>query len=846
MSGKIIWKLALALIIAVFSISYLVPLKDRDYGEYLRSSSDSEEFYALLDRAEALVTEENNGIRSLNMALKSISTEERINLSEYFPQVALEASLRNIDKRNKILLTHLLDSSKASLKKGLDIAGGIAATMQIDPAELAGVEDYEREEKLSKAIEIIEKRVNEYGLSEPIVRSVGADRLELQLPDASTSDDPTLLEKIKAPAQLEFREVHPTAFPGRDPAPFGFEPKTLIRDSGEDVAEERLYVKVFPALTGKYVTRAVPVQDQIGGYKVSLAFDDEGAKRFADITATLGEQSAQGTIGRLAIVLDGELQSAPTVRERIGGGSAEISGSFTQRDAIELANILNNPLEFKLEVAELYEVGPTLAEDSITSGVNAAKIGIMLVAGFMLLYYMLGGVVALISVSLNIAIVLGVLASFDATITLPGIAGIILTVGMAVDANILIFERIREELKTGKSLKSALHGGFEKVFSTIFDANVTTLLVSLVMLGYGTGPVKGFGLTLAIGVGTTVFCALIVSRMLLELLIETEAVKKFAMLSIVKNPAVKFLKYRKVAFFVSWTVVAIGIVGVAMKSDTIYGIDFTGGDEMTLSFEKRIDEGALNQLVVDQNLGEVVVQYVEQIGADVSSLKVQTPFEGGRPIADAFIAAFPEAAFEVIGENQIGPSIGDEIKANAIKSIALSLALILLYIAIRFEIGYGVGAVVATIHDILLTIGIFVLFDHQFTAPMIAAILLIVGYSLNDTIVVFDRIREELQLRPTTKLGEVINIAINAVLSRSLLTSITTLLAAGSLMIFGTGVINDIAFTFTIGICTGTFSSIFIASPIFFWWHKGDRRSVEKSHDVAPEYEWQASSKASN
>ena len=845
MSGKIIWKLALTLIIAVFSISYLVPLKDRDFGEYLREASNSEAFYALLDRAEERVADDGE-IHSLYMAIKAIATEERIDLSEFFPQVAIEASLRNVEKRNKILLTYLLDDSKASLAKGLDIAGGVSATMQVDPAELVNVEDYEREEKLSKAIEIIEKRVNAYGVSEPVVRAVGSDRIELQLAGVNTKDDPDLLEKIKAPARLEFREVHPTAFPGRDPAPIGFEEKTLVRDSGENTFEERLFVKIFPALSGKYVTRAVPVQDQIGGYKVSLAFDDEGAKRFEDVTEKLAEQRSQDTQGRLAIVLDGELQSAPTVKERIGGGRAEISGSFTQRDAVELANILNNPLEFKLEVAELYEVGPTLAKDSIASGINASKIAVILVACFMLLYYMLGGLVALMSVSLNIAIVLGVLASFDATITLPGIAGIILTVGMAVDANILIFERIREELKMGKSLKAALHGGFEKVFSTIFDANVTTLLVSLVMLGYGTGPVKGFGLTLAIGVGTTVFCALIVSRMLLELLIETDTVKKFAMLSIVKNPSVDFVRYRKVAFIISWSVVAIGIAGVAMKSDRIYGIDFTGGDEITLVYENRIEESALNQLVADQGLGEVVVQYVEQIGSDVSALKVQAPFEAGRLAADAIVAAFPEAKFEVIGENQIGPSVGDEIKANALKSIALCLALILLYIAIRFEIGYGVGAVVATIHDILLTIGIFVLFDHQFTSPMIAAILLIVGYSLNDTIVVFDRIREELQMRPTTKLREVINIAINAVLSRSLLTSITTLMAAGSLMIFGTGVINDIAFTFTIGICTGTFSSIFIASPIFFWWHKGDRRSVEKSHDVAPEYEWQASSKASN
>ena len=223
---------------------------------------------------------------------------------------------------------------------------------------------------------------------------------------------------------------------------------------------------------------------------------------------------------------------------------------------------------------------------------------------------------------------------------------------------------------------------------------------------------------------------------------------------------------------------------------------------------------------------------------------MQTPFEESSKVVEAMMQTFPSAGLKVLGSNNIGPSVGAEIQKNALYAIGISLGLILIYIAVRFEIGYGIGAIVATIHDILLTVGVFVLWpDHQFTAPMIAAILLIVGYSLNDTIVVFDRIREELELKPTAKLYDIINLALNAVLSRSLLTSFTTLLAAGSLMVFGTGVISDIAFTFMIGIITGTFSSIFIASPVFFWWHKGDRRSVETSHDVAPEYDWQAGAK---
>jgi SecD/SecF fusion protein len=841
MSGKHLWKLILTIVIVGFSVSYLVPYEDQPFGEYLREATDSEEFVQILERAEQRVVNDTSVV-SVYMALKAIGNEERIDLSEFFPQINLEASLRNVEKRNKILLNALLNDSKADLRPGLDIAGGVAMTLQVDPNAIAGLPEIERNEKLAKAIEIIEARVNSYGVSEPVVRAVGQDRIEVQLAGLNLTDNPEVLDDVKRPARLDFREVHATARPGIDPEPYGYQVMALSRESGDEVFEENLYVSKFPALTGKYVENANPIQNPVGGYEISLSFDSEGSARFGEITGRLAPTQTKPA-GRLAIVLDGKLYSAPSVNERING-NAQISGSFSQREAIELANVLNNPLEFSLEVAELYEVGPTLAKDSVNSGKRAASWGVCLVAIFMISYYMIGGGIALVSVVLNLAIVLGALASVGATLTLPGIAGVILTIGMAVDANILIFERIREELRAGKTLKSALVGGFDKVFSTIFDANVTTLLVSLVMFYFGTGPVKGFGLTLAIGVVTTMFCALVVSRLLLELLIETNLIKKFPMLSVVNKPKVPFLKFRLPAFAASWLIVIVGIFGLISKWDSIFGIDFTGGDEVSLSFDTRIDESDISKMVADLDLGDVTPQYVMPLGGGAEVLKMQTPFEESSKVVEAMMQTFPSAGLKVLGSNNIGPSVGAEIQKNALYAIGISLGLILIYIAVRFEIGYGIGAIVATIHDILLTVGVFVLWpDHQFTAPMIAAILLIVGYSLNDTIVVFDRIREELELKPTAKLYDIINLALNAVLSRSLLTSFTTLLAAGSLMVFGTGVISDIAFTFMIGIITGTFSSIFIASPIFFWWHKGDRRSVETSHDVAPEYDWQAGAK---
>lgn len=851
MSGKHIWKLATTFILVAFCLSYLIPLEDHDFAEFVAEQSTDEEFQSLLsravDQAAASETDDSIPVVSAYVALKTIANDERIDVSKFFPKLLIEASITSVEKRNNILLPELLKLSQSNLKKGLDIEGGISVTFQVDPEELAALSEDERTTQLTDAIGIIERRVNGLGVSEPIVRPVGEDRIEVQLAGISIKTHPNIVEAVGKPARLDFREVHKTARPGRDLQPVGYRAMTLVSESNGIEIEEELYVKRIPALTGRYVETAFPRSDAIGGIEVILNFDSDGATLFADVTRRLaGNPNSDADNGRLAIILDDVLQSAPNVRQAITGGNASITGRYSQREALELSNTLNNPLEIKLTVAEMYEVGPTMADDAIASGIKASQIGVGAVSIFMIVYFMFGGLVALVSVVLNVLIVLGVLASFQATITLPGIAGIILTVGMAVDANILIFERIREELRSGKGIKNALTGGFDKVFSTIFDANVTTLIVSLVMVYFGTGPVKGFGVTLAIGIMSTMFCALIVTRVLLELLFETDALKKFAMLSLVGVPKIDFLKFRKPAFIASWSLVAIGIFALYSKGDSIYGVDFTGGDEVILSFEEHIDEGEIRS-ALEPVLGEVTPSYRSELGNADEELRVQTAFEEGKNVLVALNEAFPVAKYEVLGSNTIGPSVGKEIQTNAFKAIGISLGLILLYIAFRFEIGYGVGAIVATIHDVLLTVGVFVLVPgHQFTAPMVAAILLIVGYSLNDTIVLFDRIREELALRPTTKLRSVINIAINAVLSRTMLTSVTTLLASVSLMVFGTGVINDIAFTFTIGIITGTFSSIFIAAPVFFFWHKGDRRSVESSHDIAPEYDWQASSKISS
>jgi len=852
-----LWKLTLTLLISGWALSSMLPLQDTPFNDYIESevTARQAEFTALMTQASERVGSGQSP--TLFIALKEIGAEQRIDLSVYFPQVKLEQSLRNIERRNAILLDYLLQQSKGKLQLGLDLKGGVAFTLEVD--EQPGQEvvaEAERQEKLDKAIEILGDRLNGLGVTEPVIRPVGDNRIEVQLPGVSTKDNPEVVDNVKKPARLDFRRVHPylhaeSASP--DQVPPGYELMTL---DGEDNTgqpyQTAYYVKRLPDMTGEGVAAAFPVMDEYGRFKIALRFTDEGSERFADVTGAIAEDNLNYQnmhqhqhVGQLAIVLDGKLYSAPTVRERINSTSAEITGSFSQREAIELANVLNNPLDLPLKIMEQSEVGPSLATDAVTSGIRASEIGVMLVAAFMILTYTVGGLFAVISLTVNVLIIMGMLASLGATISLPGVAGIVLTIGMAVDSNILIFERIREELNLGKSLQAAFLAGHEKVYSTILDANITTLIASSLMIAFGTGPVKGFGITLTIGVFSTVFCALVVTKLLLDLSITSGVMKKFPMLIRTKEPKIDFLKFALPSFIASWTIVLIGVGVIAYKGHTIYGIDFLGGDEVTLIYDQPVESAQVRAALEAADIGEVNPVYLGDLGGGRDTLKVQVPYEHGAMVEPALQSSFPNAGFEAVGNTTIGPSVGAEIQWNALMSLGLAIVGILIYVAFRFEIGFGVGAVVSTIHDILMTIGIFVLTDRQFSAPMVAAILLIAGYSINDTIVVFDRIREELKSNPETKLRDVINAAINRVFVRSLLTSMTTFLAALALYIFAGGVIQDIAFTFLVGVVTGTFSSIFIASPIFFYWHKGDRRHVEHHQDVKPTYEWTGSSRAS-
>ncbi len=845
-----LWKLVLSFLIVLWAVSALVPVTDRDVPTYIagRVEQKATEFQTLMKDAGARY--EAKQAPSVFIALRDLANERKIDLAkEYFPGVRMDASLTNIAKKNNALLNHLLIQSKGRLQLGLDLKGGVAVTLAVDEDAASAIPESQRKEKLGKAIDIIGDRINGFGIAEPIIRAVGASRIEVQMPGVNTRDNPEVLESIKKPARLSFHLVHPTQRPNASAPgeiPVGYEIKTQDYETkdGRSMTLE-YYVKRVWEMDGRNVTAAYATTDQFGRYRVVIKFNKDGEREFADTTrrvAQLGRES--GVDALLAIVLDGRLYSAPRVKDEINGGTAEISGDFSALEAQELANVLNNPLDLPLRVQEQYEVGPSLAQDAIDSGVRAAIIGTILVCGFMVTYYTVGGGVALVALAVNVLIVFAIMAIMGATLTLPGVAGIVLTLGMAVDANILIFERMRDELGAGKSLVAAHNAGYDRAFTTIVDAHITQLAICAVMIGLGTGPIKGFGVTLAIGVFSTLFSVLIVGHLLLDWLISGGILKKLPMMKPIRIGNVDFVKLGKPSFIASWLLVAVAVGYVVYKGDRIYGRDFLGGDIATLGFEKRIDTSEIAKIAEQQGLKEITPTYVAAIGGGGETLRIETEFNESAPLIAALQKTHPEAGFKQIGDNRIGPSIGAEVKTNALVSLAISMVIILLYVAFRFELGFGIGAVVASIHDVLMTIGIFVLFGYQFSAPMVAAILAIAGYSINDTVVVFDRIREAMKENPNGHLRDIINESLRRVFSRSILTSLTTLLAAIALFVAGTGVMRDLAFTFIIGIVTGAFSSVFIAAPVFYWWHKGDRNRVDHE-EKRPVYDWEIQTKAS-
>ncbi|MEX2608015.1 MAG: protein translocase subunit SecD [Kiritimatiellia bacterium] len=615
------------------------------------------------------------------------------------------------------------------------------------------------------------------------------------------------------------------------------------------------YVDTRRVLDGTAIRSARPDYDEYGQVQVALTMTSEGGRRFFEITREYvpGGSENPGENARprmMGIVMDDTLYSAPSLNEVIPSGSAVINGQFTFEEAATLSAALNSgALPVGIEILMQQQVDPTLGKESVDQGVRAAIYGLIAVGVFMLGYYLISGAVVNMALILDallmplgMFVAAGILSIFSSgggagmgninalpTLTLPGIAGLVLTIGMAVDANVLIFERIREEQNAGKRMVSAISAGYDKAFSTIFDANITTLLVAFILFTQGSGPIRGFAVILTAGILVSMYTALVFTRMGFDL-IARSGVDKLKMFSILPdNLNFQFLSKDKIAITLSLLVLLGTAVNIGMKGNDVLGIDFTGGAAMLYSLEEGNDlkapsEDDLRSLLSAAGVSESVIQYQREVGADFRTLQVRVDSEFSTITRDTLLENFGGSHnFELIQLEEIGPQVGDELRSKGIKAIIFALIGIVIYITLRFEFAFAIGTIAALVHDVLLTVGIYCLFGRQLSLPIVAALLTIVGYSANDTIVVFDRIREDLKLLKGKPYREIANISINQTLSRTLLTSLTTLFTVVMLLIFGGGAIADFALALFIGILVGTYSTVFIATPVMLLWHKTDK-----------------------
>ena len=559
---------------------------------------------------------------------------------------------------------------------------------------------------------------------------------------------------------------------------------------------------------------------------VNFETTEEGVQLFRRITGRhVGE--------RLAIVLDGAVYSAPTIVTRIPDGRSIITGSRTMEEAQDLAIVLRaGALPTNVNVIEDRTVGPSLGRDSIEQGKSAALISMVLIAIFVVIYYRVAGFIADAALGLNILFVMAILSGFHATLTLPGIAGIILTIGMAVDANVLIFERIREELRRGKTVRAAIDGGYESAFSAIIDANVTTFLVGIVLYEFGTGPIRGFALTLCIGILSSLFTAFVVTRSVFDLITRHTRAQtlKIGPIALLSNLKIGFVSMRKAAAIFSSVVVLAGVVSAVGGNGITPGIDFAGGTLLELHFDPPVKIEQLRSSMEDLDLSSAEIKEFGSPNDILIRVTKTDDVDLSDRIKELLRAEYAGNISDQIQwmrrEEKVGPNIGAELTEAAVRAVLVSLVLILIYMAWRFHrFLFGIAAVAALFHDVLITMGLLSILDVEITLAVVAGLLAIVGYSLNDTIVVFDRIRENLAGRRQDTFGGLLDLSINECLSRTLITSLTTLMAVLALMIWGGEVIQAFTITLLIGIVVGTYSSIFIASPVLFY---GQQRAERK------------------
>ena len=642
----------------------------------------------------------------------------------------------------------------------------------------------------------------------------------------------------------------------------------MLEDNGDGTYSPNFIARTTePRVTGEdLISSAVERDPTTGSLAIGFRLSSEGGRKFSTLTRNYkahGPKNPTDKGRQLAIILDDQLITAPVIQSEIGS-QGQITGRFDAKSAKKLADELNaGALPAPMKILAETTVAPTVGQDAIHSGLIAAALGFCLVAIFMFIYYWMTGLVADIALFLDIALlptalvfaanILGVFAHDPAmggggsmqlpVLTMPGIAGLVLSLGMAVDANVLIFERIREEFAAGKAAGEAIRNGYGRAFTAIFDSNLTTIITGVILFIVGTGPVRGFAIMLTAGVVLSMFTAVVVTRLVLDHCVNPNRTAPFKMMHFFKNPKFDFMKVQKFTVAGSFLIIAVSLVifGIRLANNkaAVLSVDLTGGTSIVYNFKQdaKPAESDIRKALNDFD-NAAVIQYTAGVGDATLLVKTGETAETakGQALENKDVGAyvtkllqekFPQAEFAAASVDEVGSMVGKDLENSGKYAVLFSLIAILLYVGFRFQFGFGLGALVALAHDALISIGLFSLCGRQISLIVITAVLTIIGYSVNDTVVVFDRIREMLRHDKRLSFYDLCNKSINACLSRTVITSVTTFFAVLALFAFGDGSIFDFALIMLIGVIAGTFSSVFIATPIMFWWYKGKRPDFE-------------------
>jgi len=738
---------------------------------------------------------------------------------------------------------------KERLKGGIDILGGSSFSLRIQPRESENGEKQPiTKEQIDQAITVIEQRLNAMGTSEPQISQQGEDGILLQMPGVEPEESARIRGVLEKVAKLELREVSQRT---GEVGPDGKDLATRVMEKSEIVPGYRSYMLTQKDQDGKESSRPILLSRKVGlgGSDIAVAYPSQ--QQADAVSITLNAEGTDKMIaltknmqpGRdsIAIVLDGVVISAPTVQSVPLGKQFEVSGLHEPGEVKELANALMNPLENPLVVDEERTVSPLLGAAVVEQGIWSGILGLALTFLFILVYYRVAGFIALVALSLNVVLLFGVMAMFGFTFSLPGIAGIVLTIGMAVDANVLINERLREELALGKPLKAAVAAAYEKAFSAIFDSNITSLITAVILFWLSSSSVKGFAVTLTIGLLCSMFTAILGTRVLFRWGIDLGILKKLSFLNLIRATRFDFLAKRKLCAVFSLALIALSIAGFAWKKEQALGVDFTGGTRIQFLLGKDLAipaekiEAALKGLA----LSKAAFPQDETNPTTGHLLTVRCDSRDAKIIEDRLRESFPVLSEKITdsrGEHykidaskeEVSGFIGGSFLKSSVLALVLGLIGIMIYVTVRFEFSYALGAFVALLHDCIIAIGVVVLLGQELSMIHVGAILTIAGYSINDTIIIFDRIRESLHFHRGSQI-ELMNEAINATLSRTILTSAATLVSVLSLAILGGAALREFSVVILVGIIIGTYSSIFVASPIVLWFGRFKKPTTQPS-----------------